>query len=166
MKMLYLLRHGIAEDLGGNIMRDADRPLSPLGIERTERALEGLDRVMELYPDVILTSPLLRARETAEICSDKLKGKQPIVQTPLLEPGVPTSEILQWLDHQDWTSMVLVGHVPDLSMLAGLALSSNDILDISFKKASVCCIRFYHHIQPGHGELEWHLQPRILRSLA
>lgn len=166
MKILYLVRHGIAKNVGEDgIRRDFDRPLSDLGIERTNQVMAGLDHVIEDYPDAILTSPLIRAKETAEICAAKLQGSYEVVSTDKLEPGTTSVEILQWIDHLDWASMMLVGHMPDMAMLAGTCLASEK-LDIVFKKASVCCIRFYSHIRPAGGELRWHLPPEILRNLS
>ena len=166
MKTLYLVRHGIAKDVGEDgIRKDFDRPLSALGIERTEQVMAGLDTVIVVYPDVILTSPLIRAKETAKICELQLTGSREVVSTDMLEPGVPPVEMMQWIDHLDWTCMMLVGHMPDMAMLAGACLTS-EALDIVFKKASVCCIHFDRYIQPRGGELVWHLQPGILRRLA
>lgn len=166
MKLLYLVRHGIAKDVGEDgVRRDFDRPLSALGLERTEQVMAGLDKIIDEYPDVILTSPLIRARETADICADQLQGSREVVATDMLEPGVPPVEMMQWMDHLDWTCMMLVGHMPDMAMLAGACLATDE-LDIVFKKASICFIRFDRHIQPEGGELEWHLQPGILRKLA
>ena len=166
MKVLYLVRHGIARNIGDEgVLRDFDRPLSSLGVERTRQVMAGLDTVMEIYPDVILTSPLIRAKETAAISSDMLTGSREIVPTDMLEPGTPPLEVLQWMDHLDWKCMMLVGHMPDMAMLAGACIATEE-LDIVFKKAAACCIRFDRRILPGGGQMLWHLPPGILRRLS
>lgn len=167
MKVLYLFRHGVAAAAAeGDFARDAERPLTDVGLERTHAAAAGLNQILELYPDVILSSPFVRARQTADICAEEIKGSRPVIETPMLEPGVPSEDGLRWLNDQSWDTMLLVGHMPDLSVMASRAISGRDNAEISMNKASACMIRFYDQVASGAGELEWLLQPRILRRLS
>ena len=88
--LLYLVRHGIALDVDGRkVTCDEMRPLSSMGRERTARAARGLKRVAAL-PDLVLTSPLVRARETAEIFAANAGGKGTRVEEwDQLATGVP-----------------------------------------------------------------------------
>lgn len=167
MNVLYLVRHGVAVDASPDtVPRDRDRYLSEVGIKRTRTAARGLNQILELFPDIILTSPLVRAKQTAHILAEELSSEEDVKEDPVLEPGSMPSSVLKRCAELECTSIMAVGHMPDLAMTASCALSGGEHLDIEFKKAAMCCIRFYHGIQPGEGQLEWLLQPRQLRALA
>lgn len=134
---LLLLRHGIAEDG----VPDAARPLSPAGIRRTTAVLERL-LALDLRCDPLFSSPLLRARQTAELAV--AAGLAPAVQlAPALAPG---GDAYGWL--QDWNStssgtsnasdrrLGLVGHEPDLSTLAARLIGA-PAGSLQLKKAGV-----------------------------
>src|SRR5947209_13148449 len=85
---LYLVRHGVAEERGEKWPDDTKRPLTADGVERMRKAARGLER-LDVQLDVILSSPLVRARQTAEILSSALEGHPPIVNCEPLAPGGP-----------------------------------------------------------------------------
>jgi phosphohistidine phosphatase len=115
MRLLFI-RHAIAGDRdewAKSGRPDADRPLTDRGRVRMRRAARGLTRVIP-RPDVIATSPYLRAAETAAIVS-KAYGGPPPVELPALVPGVEFAELVTWLRSQKVTGTVaLVGHEPHL----------------------------------------------------
>src|SRR5204862_5897048 len=83
---IYLIRHGIAETRGDAWPDDAKRPLSEDGMSRMKKEARGLARLNVSF-DVILTSPLVRTRQTAEIVAAALDARPPIVNVESLAPG-------------------------------------------------------------------------------
>src|SRR3954449_8982750 len=89
MLELYLIRHGIAAERGKDWPDDSKRPLTPAGISRLRKAARGLT-ALEIGFDQIVTSPLVRTRQTAEVFSEELKSKPPIATSDALAPaGTP-----------------------------------------------------------------------------
>lgn len=167
-----LFRHGIAENRESFVRSgspDSDRPLTDKGTRRTRQAAAGLLHVLSA-PDVVGTSPYLRARQTADIvarvCEDA--GRAPERDTiDAMRPGGDPREICQWLAKRpaDDTA-VLVGHEPDLSgFMAWLTAGSRDGF-ARFKKAGACLIELPGQPARGAGELQWVLPPAVLRWLA
>ncbi len=117
---LLLLRHGIAEERGAGL-DDASRALTAAGIERTGRVLQRLLE-LDLRAEVLLSSPLVRARQSAELARDA--GLAPALELEAaLAPGADPEPLLQrWLGptspRPGWGRLALVGHEPDLSRLA------------------------------------------------
>jgi len=121
---LYLMRHGLAESLGGKIRQDADRPLSPRGREQLKAMAERLKRKGVQF-EKILTSPLLRARETAQLMLSCAMPGASLEETQALEPGTTLVKLWRFFQKQKLPEHVLaVGHMPDLghileALLAG-----------------------------------------------
>jgi phosphohistidine phosphatase len=93
MLELYLIRHGVAEERGKDWPDDSKRPLTPDGIARLRRAARGLNKI-DVGFDQIVTSPLVRTRQTADVFSEELKSKPPIVTSDSLAPaGAPPAVI-------------------------------------------------------------------------
>lgn len=145
---LLLLRHGIAEEADpaapdGAVAADARRPLSAAGRRRTTAVLQVLLR-LELQADRLFTSPLLRARQTAELAL--AAGLAP--QLSICDALAPGGDALAWLQQRwaeaaaDWSGgrVVLVGHEPDLGALAA-ALIGAPAGSIVLKKAGVALLR-------------------------
>jgi len=160
---IILFRHGPAGV--GDPTRwpsDVDRPLTPRGIVRTRRAARGLAR---LASDVvfILTSPYQRAKETATILGEVL-GVATVDTVDALASGAAPRGMLAAIEslHLERT-VILVGHEPDLGMLAGAMIGSARALPL--KKAGACAIVFEGAARIGGGSLVWHVPPRILRKL-
>src|SRR5437667_4970254 len=122
---LYVLRHGLAvERTLPGFKRDSDRPLTPAGRKKTRR-LAALLSEQELSFDLILTSPYVRARETAEIVSEHLDCAKKLKISEHLTPGKPLRGLIEELTH--WRprpqDTLLVGHEPDLSRLISVLVT-------------------------------------------
>jgi phosphohistidine phosphatase len=162
--LLCLLRHGIAEDPSASV-RDVDRALTQEGVRKTELAAAGLSE-LGLAPDVILSSPLRRAVETAEIVARALGTKEAVRLEQALAGGEP-EEILRGLrSHRGAACLLLVGHEPSLGILASTLLTgSPGLLRLHFKKAGVAGIAVGALPPSSPGELLWFLGPAHLRAL-
>jgi phosphohistidine phosphatase len=162
---LILFRHGIAvdrEDWKGN---DQDRPLSEEGAERTKQAAQGLAR-LKLAPDHVYSSPLVRARQTAELVKEELALKPKIEILEELLPDAPPEALLARLAHLPAQGVVLcAGHEPHLSTTMGVMISGKTTARIEMKKAAAGCVGFSGSPKPGAGILQWILTPKILRLL-
>lgn len=169
---LYLMRHGIAADLGeGGVLRDADRPLTLEGRAKLKMAATGI-RQLGLKFNLILTSPLLRARQTAEVVAEVLDLQHKVKIIESLAPGRAFvegegkhAEIFLELGAYQFERALLVGHMPDLSELASYLLTGNRNLNVEFKKGTICAIEVASIPPYGPGLLQWQLTPRFLRLL-
>lgn len=116
--------------------------------------------------DVLAASPLVRARQTAEIVSDVCRVAES-GEEPLLAPGANKRELLAWLrQHPADATVAVVGHEPDLGQFAGLVVSGREASMLAFKKGACCLIEFNAAPAAGGGVLQWLLQPGQLRRLA
>lgn len=163
MKLL-LVRHAKAEDREGFDGPDDERPLTANGRQKFRTAARGLRK---LAPDISLlaTSPLVRARQTAEVLA-RVFSARGIVEQDLLAPGGSRKALLAWLAEQSDDEVVaLVGHEPDLSELATFLLASGARPLLEFRKGTAALVRFDGHPAAGQGVLEWLLPPAALRRL-
>jgi len=161
--LVYFVRHGIAVD--GASMEDDLRPLPPEGRERAAQIGRGL-RQAGCAPDLVATSPLVRAAETAEILAGELHVPSAPVSLPCLRPGGNFAEFMIWLEALASESVLLVGHLPDIAEFAQRCLTGRIQFSMTFKKAAVCCVEFEEEPAAGRGRLEWLIQPGQLRRLA
>ena len=160
---LYLVRHGVAEDRGDKWPDDTKRPLTADGIDRMKKAARGLER-LGVTLDVILSSPLVRARQTAETLSARLEGHPPIVTSEALAPGGTFAALVADLEkHARKGRIALVGHEPGIGELAARLIGARQSLE--FKKGAICRVDFEELPPSGAGKLQWFLTPRILRSI-
>lgn len=160
---LYLIRHGVAEARGDAWPDDTKRPLSDAGISRMRKATRGLDE-LGVACDVVLTSPLVRARQTAEIVSAGLDGHPPIVVVEALAPGGSYTALMADIgEHAKRRHIALVGHEPGIGELAARLIGSRH--PIEFKKGAVCRIDLDEIPPSGPGHLRWLLPPKMLRAL-
>ena len=162
MKLL-LIRHAPAAPNGRAGIRDRERPLTPRGRARFRLAARGLARIAE-RPDVLLTSPLVRARATAEIAAAAFRKVTPRVEPALGEESVDA--VVAALKKCPRDAMVaVVGHEPTLSrLLARLLGVYQDDDRFDFKKGGAALVDLPDG--PGAaGRLRWFVKPRILRSL-
>ena len=159
---LYLIRHGVAAERGEEYPDDSKRPLTSEGIARLRKeakALEGLD----VSFDQILSSPLVRARQTADVFAEELKGKPPIANTDALTPaGSPGAVIQELAKHMRKASIALVGHEPNIGELAARLIGARS--PIEFKKGAICRIDFDGLPPKVLGQLRWFVPPRVLRK--
>ncbi|MBO0723222.1 MAG: phosphohistidine phosphatase SixA [Blastocatellia bacterium] len=169
---LYLMRHGIAGAIGeGGVLKDADRPLTLDGRARIKQAAAGI-RELGLKFNLIFMSPILRARQTAEVVAETLELQHKVKLLESLAPGRAFiegegkhAEIFLELGAYQFDRALLVGHMPDLSELASLLLTGNRNLNIEFKKGSVCAIEVASLPPRGPGLLRWLMAPKQLRTL-
>jgi phosphohistidine phosphatase len=160
---LYLIRHGVAEERGEAWPDDQKRPLTEEGMSRLRKAARGLSRLGVSF-DVMLTSPFVRTRQTAEMIADLLDGHPHIVNAESLAPGGSFAAVAADLEkHSRRRRIALVGHEPGIGELAAHLIGSRH--PIPFKKGAVCRIDVDELPPDGPGELRWLLTPRILRSL-
>jgi phosphohistidine phosphatase len=165
---LYLMRHAIAHELGADGSRtDAGRTLTTEGRANTRAAAQAMRR-LELDFDAIWTSPLVRARQTAEIVAEVLKKNHCLQEVPELAPGASPERIVKALARLDHgSSVLLVGHEPDLSRLvAFLVWGSLEADRLDFKKGALCRLDGEFGLGGGKATLRWFLAPKQLRLLA
>ena len=161
---LLIVRHAIAFDRDHRRWReDAVRPLSPAGIRRARKAAAGLKK-LTVRPQRLLTSPLLRAKQTAGILTD-VAGWPAAEEAPELSPGEPVMAVLALLAKDRSKMTAVVGHQPGLGALLTVCLLGEDgPLPVEFKKNAVACVSFEGRPRPGRGALEWLATPRMLRG--
>src|SRR5215207_2043750 len=163
---VYLVRHAIAFAPDPNKWPDdRERPLTPNGEKKFRRAVRGLASLVPAV-DVVLSSPLTRAWQTAEILQAKADWPQPL-RFEALEPGRSPAEVLDGLQpHAGAASIALVGHEPSLHELASYFLGGDpNNVQLVMRNGGVAGLVFEHSPLPGSAALEWLLLPRILRSL-
>ena len=161
-----LFRHGIAVERDEWKGEDAERPLTEKGGKRVRQAAAGL-RALDVFPTHLLTSPLVRAHETAKIlqaafrhqlslriCDELLTDAPPDKVFPLIEVLPPDA------------CVICIGHEPYLGETAGLLLFGKPAAGLSLKKAGACLIEMPDPPRPGRGYLHWWLPPAQLRALA
>ncbi|MFP4008195.1 MAG: phosphohistidine phosphatase SixA [Spirulinaceae cyanobacterium] len=129
---LYLIRHGIAAERG-TYQNDEERPLVPLGFEKTQ-AVASRWQEIKLNFDLILTSPLIRARQTAEILQTAGLTSQ-IQEFSPLAPGGEIQQWLEWCDKNRYSNLALVGHQPDLGNWAEMLVWGSCQAKLILKKA-------------------------------
>lgn len=165
---LYLVRHAVAALRGPDYPDDAERPLTDDGVERFRRSVAGL-RDIGVQLDLVLTSPYVRARETAELLCAGLRPKPKLVLVEALAPGQRPAEAIAAIARHSASGrgasrLALVGHEPDLGELAARLLGARGAIE--FKKGAVCRIDVDRAMPAGPGTLRWFLTPRVLRGLA
>lgn len=164
---LLLIRHGIAEDAEVSTaagLADPERPLTEAGRKKMRKGANRLRSQLNRL-DMVACSGLRRARETAEIVS-RAFGDIPLFERADLAPDAPLDNLLAWLATPPTTgTLALVGHDPQLSLLAGLLLAATPRPLISLKRGGMVLINFADRVQPGAGVLWWALTPGQLRSL-
>ena len=162
---LYLVRHAVAEERGPEWPDDSQRPLTPDGAKRWRRQASGLIAI-DARPDLILTSPFTRARQTADLLAAAFPKKPKVVEMPALHPGVKPRDVLKALEADSRVaSLALVGHEPGLGELAALLIGLKSPPE--FKKGGVARVDVAILPPPaGSGRLQWWLTPKVLRGLA
>jgi phosphohistidine phosphatase len=162
---LLIVRHAIAFERDRQRWRDdGARPLSPAGIRQSRKAAAGLKEFSK-RPDRLLTSPLVRARQTAQILTDVARWPQ-AEETPELSPGGAALAVLTLLGQERSKVVAVVGHEPDLGvLLTACLLGEGGALAIEMKKNAVACVSFEGSPRAGRAVLKWLATPRMLRGL-
>ena len=166
---LYLLRHGIAADAGaGGCGNDSERPLIPKG-ERRLRAAAAAMKKLELSFDLILSSPFLRARQTAEIVAGEMKLKKRLEFSDELVPGGNFKTLMQALGELKPApeNVLLVGHEPHLSRLISLLVAGGaDAAAVEMKKGGLCKLEVGELNHGRCAQLAWLLTPAQMELMA
>ena len=157
---LCLVRHAIAAERGRAYPDDRDRPLTPEGRTRMAEAARGLKR---LFPaTAILSSPLVRARQTADVLATAYGFRPTIVEALGSGDHSGTLKACKKLTEP----AVLVGHEPWMSELLALLLTGSvEAMSAVFKKGAAACVSTSVPPAPGGAVLEWLAQPAMLRRL-
>ena len=156
---LYLLRHGIAEDRSAS-GRDADRALTDEGKGKLEKVLKRA-RKAGAAPTLILSSPLLRAMQTAQIAADELEYKSEIARSNALLPDSTADDV--WSEiraHRDEPSLLLAGHEPLFSQTAAWLMGCTRSM-VDFRKGALMRIDFASIGAEPRGVLQWMLIPKV-----
>lgn len=161
---VYLVRHGLAED--HNPAGDVERALTPRGKLRMAEEATGL-RKLRVRPELILTSPLRRALESATILAQELGGIRVELLSELGQSPYSPAGILAALGpYANLKDIALVGHLPGLAELASFMLTgAADGCRIEVKKGAVLCLEQGPQENQGRFALNWLLTPRALRSM-
>ncbi|HEY1881783.1 MAG TPA: histidine phosphatase family protein [Candidatus Cybelea sp.] len=158
---LYFLRHGVAVEPSEWIGRDFERPLTREGIIRMEREARAIAE-LSLDLDAIVTSPLARARQTAEIVASRLKLREALLLDDRLAGGFDVNSCTAIVaDHADARALMLVGHEPSFSVTAG-RLAGEASLEI--KKGALAGIELSGP-SSTRGTLFCLIPPKVLAAL-
>ena len=165
---LSLLRHGIAADRGSTEYEsDSERPLTPKGERRMRRIAKGL-QASGLATDLILSSPYVRARQSAEIVAQVLSTPEEVVFAETLTPEGNPRQLIAMLrtDHHERQDVLLVGHEPYLSRLISTLLTGGPNLTVEMKRGGLCSLSIETMRFGRCASLVCLLSPSQLRRLA
>lgn len=156
---IYILRHGIAED-GQPGQSDSDRALTAEGRKKLRNVLR-VASVADVRPSLIITSPLKRAVQTAELAAEILDYKGDLLRTKALEPGAHPRMVWEEIRvHKDEARILLAGHEPLFSSLTAYLLGCPD-LKVDFKKGALACVEIDRFGAEPHGALKWMITPKL-----
>jgi phosphohistidine phosphatase len=163
--MLYILRHAAAEEAASS-GDDGARKLTERSKEKMRGAAAGF-RAMGIKFDAILTSPLARATETAELVASAYDNTPPPQVVPALATGIAASDAVSALrafaKHDE---VMIVGHEPQLSSIASILLTgAGDVAHLKLKTGGCIAIDLPARFERGGGELRWMLTHKQLRQM-
>ena len=161
---LYLLRHGIAVDrTARRFPDDSHRPLTAEGIARTRKVAKAL-AALKLAFDLVLTSPYVRAKQTADLVTEELELSDKLRLCLPLAPGGKPRELIAEIKRlcQPEAKVLLVGHEPDLSRLASLLISGRPDAALTMKKAGLCVLDAGELVAGRCASLQLLLTPKVL----
>jgi len=163
---LVLVRHGLAVDRADFAKQKKDDTLRPLMLKGRRRSLQ-MAKMLKLWlgpVDLLVTSPYLRAKQTAIIFQQQLRAKK-MLEVMELIPSAPPMAFSQWLRANAGlaTSVVVVGHEPQLSVFASWILSSQLESFIELKKTGMIGIEIENLLEAraGHGQLKFVVTPKM-----
>jgi phosphohistidine phosphatase len=159
---LLIVRHAIAVPHGTPGVADNDRPLTPEGDLKFREAAQGLARILD-RPDAILTSPWLRARQTAAIAATAWGGPEP-KETPALASGSFEAQAEALDRYPEDATVAIFGHEPWVSELLAQLLGTSHDDRLTFKKGAAALVEIGGTLAEG-GSLVWYLTPKLLRKL-
>ena len=156
--ILYFLRHGKAGQGDPMDPNDDARELTSAGMADLRAAVPVWQR-LNLRPDVVLSSPLPRALQTAELFVSGMGLKREVVVDDRLSPGADWGDFARALAaHRDARRVMFAGHEPDLSSAVSVLTGARAI---RMRKGAVACVEFPGIPEPGAGELAWLLDPDL-----
>jgi phosphohistidine phosphatase len=164
---LFLLRHGIAAERGTEpFTNDSHRPLTAVGLKRTRKIARAIKALRPRF-DLVLTSPYVRAKQTADIVLEVLELHSVLRLSSHLAPGAKPRALIAELQQlcKSEAHVLLVGHEPDLSRLASLLISGRTLSDITLKKAGLIKLQVDLLGAGRCASLEFLLTPRLLLRL-
>jgi phosphohistidine phosphatase len=166
---LYILRHAIAVERGTpGYEDDSKRPLTTAGKEKMRQNSRGIE-TLGLSFDLILSSPYVRAKETALIVMDVLKiKKNSLILAKDLIPEATFEKLIRDINiySKKYKNILMVGHEPHLSGLISHLLTGKQDVTINFKKGALCLLAIEGLCSAGSASLEWILTPSQLNQLA
>jgi len=166
MLELYIIRHGLAGKSLEDESLDEERPLTKKGKDRMKDISKGLDELGICF-DAIVSSPLARARESAEIVDKYCGTGGNIEYTDLLKPGASYDVLIDYLNRLEGKDKVaIVGHEPFLSGFASYCLSKSKSSFITLKKGGVLAMETGGPLKPGQCNLAWLMEPWQMIELA
>jgi len=165
MLELYMIRHGLAGRSLEDETMDDERPLKKKGIEKMKDIAKSL-KELKICFDKVLTSPLLRSKESAEIVNEYCGDTKEVMVTDLLSPGSSYDKLIKFLNKfKDSKKIAIVGHEPFLSGFASYCLSKNRSSLMNLKKGGMLMLEIDEIIKPGQCVLAWLMEPKhIIRE--
>jgi phosphohistidine phosphatase len=165
---ILIIRHGVAGEAkagsGSKGQEDALRELTRDGRRKMRKAAEGINRVVPSI-DLIASSPLARASQTAEIVASAFGGVR-VVQIAALSPRKPPAQLIEWLNaHPPQATVALVGHEPHLSTFLCWILTGLQESFVILKKGGAALIETSTPVAAGRGKLLWVMKPSQLRKM-
>jgi phosphohistidine phosphatase len=163
---ILIVRHGVAEEMAskGKGEDDALRELTREGRQKMRKAAKGLTQLIPML-DLIASSPLVRASQTADIIASAFGGIK-VVQIAALSPRKPPALLVEWLNAQPGNATVaLVGHEPHLSTFLCWLLTGLQESFVELKKGGAALIETANPVAAGRGKVLWLLKPSQLRRL-
>ena len=159
---IYILRHGIAEDSEPG-QSDSERALTPEGRKKLRNVLRVAHQA-GVAPALIITSPLKRAVQTAQLAAEILDYKGDLLRTKALEPGAHPQMVWEEIRvHKDEPAILLAGHEPLFSSLTAYLLGCPD-LQVDFKKGALTCVELDRFGAEPHAVLKWFITPKLASS--
>jgi phosphohistidine phosphatase len=162
---LYLMRHAIAVEPDG-FFEDSERPLSEKGRKRMGKVARNLSK-LDLSFDLIMTSPFLCARQTADLVADAFGVKSKyVVESENLCPLGSTYRLVEEINARGAVDfLLLVGHEPFLNQLIGMLIAGDASVTIGMRYAGLCKLSIDHLIYGRCATLEWLMTPSQLVAL-
>ncbi len=165
---LLVIRHAIAEDrdeFARSGSNDDERPLTPFGRRRMRRNAAGLRRTAS-HIELLASSPLVRAQQTARIVADEFQLRD-IETIEAMRPDRHPREVITWLAKiSPDATIAVVGHEPHVGALVAWCVAGSDAQSVVFKKGGVALIEFDGKPAAGTGRLHWFVTPAQLRIMA
>lgn len=161
--ILYIIRHAWAGQFGDpDWPDDSQRPLTAQGKKRFADVVKALAQ-RDFAPELVVTSPLTRCRQTAELVVKGVKGKPKLVQRDELQPGSNLEGLLTWTAEEggDGQEIAWVGHNPDVEEMTA-ALIGDPGSHLRFAKGAVAALQFPGLPKLREGELRWLVTAKIL----